>query len=69
MGYDPHNLVFVRVDAEGGGLSDERKFQDVQDAMIRLQTVSGGEGGDGFEAHAIVGQCEWNRYVRAGTRL
>ena len=41
VGFDPQNLVFVRVDAEGGGLSDERKFQYVQDAMIRLQTVSG----------------------------
>ena len=41
VGFDPQNLVFVRVDAEGGGLSDERKFQYVQDAMLRLQTVSG----------------------------
>jgi predicted permease len=41
VGFDPQNLVFVRVDAESGGLSDERKFQYVQDAMLRLQTVSG----------------------------
>jgi predicted permease len=41
VGFDPQNLVFVRVDAEGGGLSDERKFQYAQDAMLRLQAVSG----------------------------
>jgi predicted permease len=41
VGFDPQNLVFVRVDAEGAGLSDERKFQYVQDAILRLQTVSG----------------------------
>jgi predicted permease len=41
VGFDPQNLVFVRVNAEGGGLSDERKLQYVQDAMRRLQTVPG----------------------------
>jgi predicted permease len=41
LGFDPQNLVFVRVDAEGGGLSDERKFQFLQDGMARLQMVSG----------------------------
>ncbi len=41
VGFDPQNLVFVRVDAEGGGLSDERKFQYVHDAMARLQRVPG----------------------------
>ena len=41
LGFDPQNLAFVRVDAEGGGLSDERKFQYVHDAMARLQRVPG----------------------------
>jgi predicted permease len=41
IGFDPQNLVFVRVDAENGGLSDERKFQYVQDAVLRLQKVPG----------------------------
>jgi predicted permease len=41
VGFDPQNLVFIRVDAEGGGLSDERKFQYLQNALGRLQTVSG----------------------------
>ena len=41
LGFDPQNLVFVRVDAEGGGLSDERKFQYLQDTIARLQTVPG----------------------------
>ena len=27
VGFDPQNLLFVRVDAEGAGLSDERKLQ------------------------------------------
>ena len=27
IGFDPRNLVFVRVDAEGSGMSDERKFR------------------------------------------
>ena len=40
LGFDPQNLVFVRVDAEGGGLSDERKFQFLQDGMSRLKAVS-----------------------------
>jgi predicted permease len=41
IGFDPRNLVFVRVDAEGSGLSDERKFQYLQDAMTRLRAVPG----------------------------
>jgi predicted permease len=41
LGFDPQNLVFVRVGAEGGELSDERKYQYLQDAMVRLETVSG----------------------------
>jgi predicted permease len=41
LGFDPRNLVFVRVDAEGAGWSDERKLQFVQDGMTRLQMVPG----------------------------
>jgi predicted permease len=41
LGFDPQNLVFVRVDAEGAGLSDERKFQFLQDGMTRLEMVTG----------------------------
>lgn len=41
LGFDPRNLVFVRVDAEGSGLSDERKFQFLQDGMNRLKTIPG----------------------------
>ena len=41
IGFDPQNLLFVRVDAEGGGLTDERKFQFLQDGMSRLQAVPG----------------------------
>lgn len=41
IGFDPQNLLFVRVDAEGAGLTDERKFQFLQDGMSRLQAVSG----------------------------
>ncbi|RPI52756.1 MAG: ABC transporter permease [Acidobacteria bacterium] len=41
VGFDPQNLVFIRVDAEGAGFSDERKFQFVQEGMIRLRSVAG----------------------------
>jgi predicted permease len=41
IGFDPQNLVFVRVDAEGGGLSDERKFQFLHDAIARLKVLPG----------------------------
>jgi predicted permease len=41
LGFDPQNLVFVRVDAEGGGLSNERKRQFLHDGMTRLQMVPG----------------------------
>jgi predicted permease len=41
IGFDPRNLVFVRVDAEGSGLSDERKFQFLQDGMNRLKAIPG----------------------------
>ncbi len=41
IGFDPRNLVFVRVDAEGSGLSDERKFQYLQDGMTRLKAIPG----------------------------
>jgi predicted permease len=41
IGFDPRNLVFVRVDAEGSGLSDERKFEYLQDGMSRLKAIPG----------------------------
>ena len=40
IGSNPQNLVFVRVDAEGAGLSDERKFRFLQDGMDRLQSAT-----------------------------
>jgi predicted permease len=41
IGFDPRNLVFVRVDAEGSGMSDERKFQYLQEGMNRLKAIPG----------------------------
>ena len=41
IGFDPRNLVFVRVDADGSGLSNERKFQYVHDGIARLKAVPG----------------------------
>ena len=41
IGFDPRNLVFVRVNAEGGGRSDERKLQFLQDGMDRLRALPG----------------------------
>jgi predicted permease len=41
LGFDPQNLVFVRVDINGASLEDEQKFQFLQEGMRRLQTVSG----------------------------
>jgi len=41
VGFSPANLLFVRVDMEGAGLSDERKFQFLQDGMDRLRKVAG----------------------------
>lgn len=44
VGFDPQNLLFVRVDAEGAGLSDERTVQFLQDGMSRLQSLPGVRG-------------------------
>jgi len=41
IGFDPRNLVFVYADTEGGGLTDERKFQFLQDGMTRLKAIPG----------------------------
>jgi predicted permease len=41
VGFDPQNLLFVRVDTEGAGVTDERRFQFLREAMDGLQTVSG----------------------------
>jgi predicted permease len=41
VGFDPQNLVFVRVDISGARLTDEGKFQFLQEGMRRLQAVSG----------------------------
>jgi predicted permease len=41
LGFDPRNLIFVRVDAEGSGLTDERKLQYVEDGMTRLKGIPG----------------------------
>ena len=41
LGFDPRNLVFVRVDAEGAGLSDERQLQYLEEGMTRLKGIPG----------------------------
>ncbi len=41
VGFDPQNLLFIRVDAEGAGITDERRFQFLAEGMSRLQTVPG----------------------------
>ena len=41
LGFDPRNLIFVRVDAEGSGLTDERKLQYVAEGMTRLKGIPG----------------------------
>ena len=41
IGWNPHNLVFVRVDAEGGQFDDERKFRFFQEGMDRLRALPG----------------------------
>jgi predicted permease len=41
IGFDPQNLLFVRVDVDGAGWDDERKIQYVQNGMTRLQAVAG----------------------------
>ena len=63
VGFDPQNLLFVRVDAEGAGLTDERKFQFLQDGMSRLQAVPGVQSGHGFESDAAVGQRQRERVM------
>jgi hypothetical protein len=69
IGFDPRNLVFVRVDAEGSGLSDERKFQYLQDAMTRLRACTRREGRHRVEPHVDDGWRLGNCDVRRGTRL
>ena len=41
IGFDPQNLVFVRVDAEGSQYTDEQKLRFLQEGMSRLQAVPG----------------------------
>jgi predicted permease len=41
VGFDPRNLLFVRVDAEGAGVTDERRLQFLRESLGRLQAVSG----------------------------
>jgi predicted permease len=41
IGFDPQNLVFVRVDAEGTKYTDEQKYRFLQDGMQRLQAIAG----------------------------
>ena len=41
IGWNPRNLVFVRVDAEGAQLDDERKLRFFQDGMDRLRAIPG----------------------------
>ena len=61
MGFDPQYLVFVRVDVDGAGLNDERKFQFLQDAMRRLQADPGVTSGDGFLSDAAVRDARTER--------
>jgi predicted permease len=41
IGWNPTNLVFVRVDAEGAALDDQGKFRYVQEGMDRLRAIPG----------------------------
>ncbi len=41
IGWNPQNLVFVRVDAEGAQLEDDRKLRFFQDGMDRLRAIPG----------------------------
>ena len=41
LGWNPNNLVFVRVDAEGARLDDQGKFRYLQDVMDRLRAIPG----------------------------
>ena len=41
IGWNPQNLVFVRVDAEGAQLDNDRKLRFFQDGMDRLQAIPG----------------------------
>lgn len=41
LGFDPQNLLFIRVDTDGAGITDERRFQFLREGMERLQTTSG----------------------------
>jgi predicted permease len=41
IGWNPQNLVFVRVDADGAGLDNERKLRFFHDSMDRLKAIPG----------------------------
>ena len=41
IGWDPRNLIFVRVDADSAQLDDERKFRYFQAGMERLRAIPG----------------------------
>jgi predicted permease len=41
IGWDPQNLLFVRVDAEGAQLDNARKLRFFQEGMDRLRTIPG----------------------------
>ena len=41
IGWNPQNLVFVRVDAEGAQLDNDRKLRFFQDGMDRLRAIPG----------------------------
>ena len=41
IGWNPHNLVFVRVDAEGAQFDDAGKFRFFQEGMERLRALPG----------------------------
>ena len=41
IGWDPRNLIFIRVDADSARLDDERKFRYFQEGMERLRAIPG----------------------------
>lgn len=41
IGWDPKNLVFVRVDAEGSQFDEQRKFRYFQEGIDRLRAIPG----------------------------
>jgi predicted permease len=66
IGFDPQNLLFVRVDAEGAGWNDEQKLQYVQDGMTRLQAVPGARSATASRPTLLSGGTSTTNIYRQG---